>query len=112
MGQNGVRGRGRHVRGTVQAVLGKWIWVRWSRAMQPDGDAVRVEAEDATLEAPEAMADIQAERCDVDLDVTNASSEHTRTDLRQADGRVGTPRHRMHSLRRRGVAPSAKRPRV
>ena len=59
--------------------------------MQPDGDAARVEAEDATLEAPEAMAEIQAERCDVDLDVINASSGLARTDLRQTSGCMSTP---------------------
>jgi hypothetical protein len=40
--------------------------------MQPDGDAARVEAEDVTLEAPEAMVEVQAGRCDVDMDVINA----------------------------------------
>ena len=36
--------------------------VRWSRAMQSDDDVARVEVEGMTSEAPEAMAEIQAER--------------------------------------------------
>ena len=42
--------------------------------MQPGGDAARVEAEGMTSEAPEAMAEIQAERWDVGMDVINARS--------------------------------------
>jgi hypothetical protein len=40
--------------------------------MQLDGDAARVEAEDATLEASEAMAETQAERWDVGMDAIDA----------------------------------------
>lgn len=80
--------------------------------MQPDGDAARVEAEDVTSGAPEAMTEIQAEKCDVDMDVIKANSGYTRTDLRQESGRVSAPWCRTYSLKQRGAAPSARRLRV
>lgn len=77
--------------------------------MQPGGDAARVEAEGVTSGTPEAMTEIQAEKCDVGMDVIKANSGYTRTDLHQASGRVSAPWCRTYSLKQRRAAPSAMR---
>ena len=60
--KNVVCEQGRHMRETARTVLEECTRVRWSRTMQPDVDAARMEAEGVTSGAPEAIAEIQTEK--------------------------------------------------